>query len=380
MNNPSFLPLPQTPIEDGIKNPTYDDDSGLDMEPEIADKTPPLPDSDADVIVDKKTADKRRRANRWKKILWVVACACCPLLLILGPPRLAPCHEHRPVTRGSHAPQLGKFRCPDKQSPYASSAYTNMFKYHIVSLHFPREHHYLDGGVSPRPANPPWIAKVTLFLRDLDNLTENKDPLPWRNHRPTCHEGAIPPPGVDRDSHPGADKAAPMLKQSWKIDFGPDHGLSWGAEVTLWAQDEETIREVLHCRRAMQTMINKETNVCMEAFRTEPAAAQLWPRRRFFIKYPEHLDLIDATDPSWVVPESGSRFCIARDKTVEVDEPELAKVTEGQMERHLFGEDHGPEAPILRCNVCSVGANATVTNIFGVTYVQRGRVLFRSFC
>ncbi|KAK4216948.1 hypothetical protein QBC37DRAFT_384853 [Rhypophila decipiens] len=335
MNNPSLLPLFQAPIEDGIKNPTYDDDSGLDMEPEIAQKTPPLPDSDADVVVDKKTADKRRRANRWKKIL--------------------------------HPPVLGKFRCPDKQSAYASSACTNMFKYHIVSLHFPREHHYLDGGASP--ANPPWIAKVTLFLRDVDTLTENKDPLPWRNHRPIYHEGAIPPPGVDRDSHPGADKAAPMFKQSWKIDFGPDHGLSWRAEVTLWAQKEETIREVLHGWGAIQTIINKETNVCMEAFRTEPAAAQLWPRRRFFLKYPEHLDLIDATDPSWVVPELGSRFCIARDKTVEVDEPELAKVMEGQMERHLFGEDHGPGARILSCNVCS-GVGATLTPLVGTFLVQ----------
>ncbi|KAM7217226.1 hypothetical protein V8F06_007409 [Rhypophila decipiens] len=368
MNNPSLLPLFQAPIEDGIKNPTYDDDSGLEMEPEIAQKTPLLPDSAADVVVDKKTADKRRRANRWKKILWVVACTCCPVLLILCPPWAAPCPGHRPATRGSHPPLLGKFRCPDKQSPYASSACTNMFKYHMVSLHFPREHHYLDGGASP--ANPPWIAKVTLFLRDVDTLIENKDALPWRNHRPIYHEGAIPPPGVDRDSHPGADKAAPMFKQSWKIDFGPDHGLSWRAEVTLWAQDEETIRQVLHGWGAIQTMINKETNVCMEAFRTEPAAAQLWPRRRFFLKYPEHLDLIDATDPTWVVPELGSRFCIARDKTVEVDEPELAKVMERQMERHLFGEDHGPEARILRCNVCrGVGANATGTNIFGVQWV-----------
>ena len=68
------------------------------------------------------------------------------------------------------------------------------------------------------------------------------------------------------------------------------------------------------------------------------------------IKYPEDLDLIDVADP-WV-PESGGHFCIARDKTVEVDEPELAKVMEEQMERHLFGEEHDPKARTLRCNLC----------------------------
>lgn len=95
---------------------------------------------------------------------------------------------------------------------------------------------------------------MTLFLRDLDTLTEC--PLPWRNHSPSYHEWTIPPPEVDRKSHPGADKAAPMFKQSWKIDFGPEN------------------------------------------------------------------------------------------------EPELAKVMEEQMERHLFGEEHDPEARTLRCNLC----------------------------
>lgn len=88
----------------------------------------------------------------------------------------------------------------------------------------------------------------------------------------------------------------------------------------------------------------------MEAFRTEPATTQLWPRRRFLIKYPGDLYLIDVGDPR--VQGSGDRFCIPRDKTVEIDEPELAKIMEEQMERHLFGAEHGPEARTLRCNLC----------------------------
>lgn len=90
----------------------------------------------------------------------------------------------------------------------------------------------------------------------------------------------------------------------------------------------------------------------MEAFRLEPATTRLglWYRRCVFIKYPEDLDLVDVVETR--VLESGGNFCIARDKTVEVDELELAKVMEEQMERHFSGEKHDPKARRLRCNLC----------------------------
>jgi len=115
-----------------------------------------------------------------------------------------------------------------------------------------------------------------------------------------------------------------MFKQSWKIDFGPENGLPWRAEVTLWAQDEEKIRQVLYGRRTIKKMINKETNVWYAPF-----------------------------SHSFVSTSCGIS---AWNKTVEVDEPELAKVMEEQMERHLFGEEHDPKARTLRCNLCGGGS------------------------
>lgn len=68
-------------------------------------------------------------------------------------------------------------------------------------------------------------------------------------------------------------------------------------------------------------------------------------RRRVFIRYPEqpHQPAVDGERAKDTAAETSGDFCIARTKTLDVDEPELRKILEDNLDRQLFGEEQDIE-------------------------------------
>ncbi|KAM7214295.1 hypothetical protein V8F06_010346 [Rhypophila decipiens] len=91
----------------------------------------------------------------------------------------------------------------------------------------------------------------------------------------------------------------------------------------------------------------------MEAFRVEQTDDDpLSSRRRVFIKYQEQRNpsdsnrgTIEDTVDQDLVHVPSERFCIKRNRPIQIEDPELHRTIEDNIERQLFGEGEVDERP-----------------------------------
>lgn len=161
------------------------------------------------------------------------------------PPKRGEESEERPRLPGRF---LGIWdTIPDTASEIFHDA--TYFKYHVISLHFPVEHHYQRPG-----AEPPWMARVILFFHTLTDFTNYN--FLWRNN---LHKRYRRSTMIDWDSHPTLRGVA-MFASVFTLEFSASYRRHWRAEVTVWSRDPAQIDDD-PSDFEIPRLISKETSV-----------------------------------------------------------------------------------------------------------------------